>query len=116
LVAELLSIDPIPISQQISWRRIERKGFAHLLCGPFGCRMSRDIEVDNASSFMCEDAKDEQNFKPNCVDGEEVDGCKLINVIVEERFPHLRRGFRAVNHVFGNGSFRTSMPNFISSL
>ena len=65
--------------------------------------MSRHVEVDNTSSIMCEDDKDEENFKPYCVDGEEVDGSELRNVIVEECPLRLGRRFRAPDHVFGNG-------------
>src|SRR5215831_14955626 len=67
--------------------------------------MSRDVEVDNASSVMGENDKDEEDFKPNRVDGEEIDGSKLRYVIVQECFPRLRRWFRIANQVFGNGSF-----------
>jgi len=52
--------------------------------------MSRDVKVDNASSGMGEDDKDEQDFKPNRVDGEEIDGSQLRYLIVEECFPRLR--------------------------
>jgi hypothetical protein len=73
LLAELLPVDPITISQQIFPCGVERKGFEHLLRGPFRRRMSRDVEVDNASSIMRENDKHEKNFKPYRVDGEEVD-------------------------------------------
>jgi hypothetical protein len=52
LPAELLPIDPVSISQQILRCGIEGKGFEHLLRGPFRGRMSRHVEVDNASSIM----------------------------------------------------------------
>ena len=39
---------------------------------------------------MGEDDKNEQDFKPDRVDGEEIDGRELRNVIVEERSPCLR--------------------------
>src|SRR5690242_19882582 len=55
LTAELLTIDSISISQQISRRRIEWEGLQYLLRCPFGGRVTRNIEVDNASSIMCED-------------------------------------------------------------
>ena len=67
--------------------------------------MSCDVEVHDASSIVCEDNKNEEDFEPNGVDGEEVDGGELRNVILEERPPRLRWGFRTSDHVFGNGSF-----------
>src|SRR5262245_29550423 len=83
-------------------------GKASSICcaGPFGLWMSRDIKVNNASSIMRQDDKHEQDFKPDGVDGEEVDGRKLGNVIVEEGLPRLGRRFRTSDHVFGHGSLR----------
>jgi len=52
LLAKLLSIDPIAISQQISRRGIEWERFQHLLGGPVSRRMSGDVEVDKASSIV----------------------------------------------------------------
>ena len=68
-----LSVDPIAISQQISRCCVEWKGLEHLLCSPFSRGMSCDVEVDNASSVMRENDEDEQDFKPDRVDGEKVD-------------------------------------------
>ena len=106
LIAELLPVNPISISQQIPRRRIEGKGFEHLLRGPFRGRVSRNIEMDNASSIMCENDKDKENFKPNGVDSKEVDGRELGNVIIQERSPRLRWWFWMSDHVFGNRSLR----------
>jgi len=53
---------------------------------------------------MGENDKDEEDFKPNRVDGEEIDRSELTYMIVQERFSPLRRWFRIANHVFGNGS------------
>src|SRR5262249_7603899 len=106
LVAELLAIDSISISQQISRCGIKRKGFEHLLRRPFRRRMSGDVEVHDASSIVCEDNKNEEDFEPNGVDGEKVDGAELRNVILEERPPRLGRGFGASDHVLGNRSLR----------
>src|SRR5215471_20747914 len=99
LVVELLAIDSISISQQISRRGIKRKGFEHLLRRPFRRWMSCHVEVHDASSIVREDNKNEENFEPNGVDGEEVDGCELRNVILEERPPRLRWWFGASDHV-----------------
>src|SRR5215470_13729815 len=106
LVAKLLTIDSISISQQISRRSIKRKGFEHLLRRPFSRWMSCDVEVHDAPSIVCEDNKNEEDFEPNGVDGEEVNGRELRNVILEERLPRLRRWFGASDHVLGNRSLR----------
>src|SRR5215467_4845883 len=106
LLAELLAIDSISISQQISRRGIKRKGFEYLLRRPFRRWMSCDVEVHHASSIVCEDNKNEEDFEPNGVDGEEVNGRELRNVILEERPPGLRWWFGASEHVLGNRSLR----------
>ncbi len=66
--------------------------------------MSRDVKVDNAPSIMCQNDKHEQNFKPDGVDGEEVNRNQLRYVIVEERSPRLRWWPPMADHVFGNRS------------
>ena len=63
---------------------------------------SMRIEVPDASSIVCEDNKNEEHFEPNGVNGEEVDGRELRNVIIEERPPRLRWWFGASVHVLGN--------------
>jgi hypothetical protein len=68
--------------------------------------MSRDVEVHDTSAIVCEDDKNEEDFEPNSVDGEEVDGRELRNVIIEECSPCLRWGLRTSNHVFGDGGLR----------
>ena len=106
LVAELLAIDSISISQQISRRHIKRKGLEHLLRRPFGRWMSCDVEVHDAASIVCEENKNEEDLEPNGVDGEEVDGRELRNVILEKRPPRLGWWFGASDHVLGNRSLR----------
>src|SRR5262249_44510941 len=94
------------VSQQILRCGVERKGFEHLLRGPFSRSMSRDIEVDNASPIMRKNDKHEQNFKPYSMDGEKVDRRQLRYVIVKERSPRLRWWLGMSDQVFGNRSLR----------
>src|SRR5262249_37814364 len=112
LIAELLAIDSISISQQISRCGIKRKGFEHLLRRPFRRWMSCNVEVDHASSIVCKDNKNEEDFEPNGVDGEEVDERELRNVILEERPPRLRWCFGASDHVLGNRGLRDFNAQF----
>ena len=81
LVAELLSVDPIAISQQIFRCCVEGKGFEHLLRGPFGRGMTCQVKVDDTSAIMREHDEDEQNFKPYRMYSEEIDGNELGDVI-----------------------------------
>src|SRR5260370_24068527 len=103
LLAEFESVNTIPIAQQIFRRGIERKSLHDLLSGPFGRRMSRDVEMLNASTVMTEDDKYKQNLEPNGGHREQVDGSQLRSMVVEKRPPSLRCRFRIPDHVFGDG-------------
>src|SRR5881396_3290835 len=61
LVAELLSIDSIPVSQQICRCCVEGKSFDESLRSPFSRRMSRHVKVDDTS----ENDENEQDLKPS---------------------------------------------------
>ena len=78
--------------------------------------MSCDLEVHDASSIVCEDNKHEEDFEPNSVDGEEVDGRVLRNVIIEERPPRLRWGLGARIMYLAIEACEILMFNFMSSL
>src|SRR5215510_2856332 len=68
--------------------------------------MSRDMEMDDASTIMCEYDKNEQNLEPDRVYREEVDGNELGHMIGEERSPRLGWRLGRADHVFGNRSLR----------
>src|SRR5215471_19695835 len=65
--------------------------------------MSRDIEMDDASTMMCEHDEDEQNLEPDRVYREEVDRNELGYMIGEERSPRLGWRLGMADHVFGDG-------------
>src|SRR5260370_18358567 len=90
LLAEFESVNTIPIAQQIFRRGIERKSLHDLLSGPFRCRMSRDVEMHNASTVMTEDDKYKQNLEPNGGHREEVDGSQLRGMFLQKGSSLLR--------------------------
>ena len=47
--------------------------------------MSRDVEVKNATAVMGKHYKNEQNFKPDRMNREEIDRNELRHVIVEKK-------------------------------
>src|SRR5262245_41603084 len=98
LFSEFVSINPISLSQQIFRCTVERKGFDDLLSRPLCCRMSRDIEMDDAPSIVGKHHKDEQNLKPNGVDREEVDRHQLPQMIGQKGSPGLRWWFWMPDH------------------
>jgi hypothetical protein len=72
-LAEVLSIDSIPISDQIARSRVPGESLNDLLGGPLRAGVGRDIEVDVAPPMMCQNDKDRQHSKAKRRDGEEVD-------------------------------------------
>jgi hypothetical protein len=78
--------------------------------------MFGNVNVDDASSIVGEDDKDEQRFQPNRVVGEKVDGSHLSNVIIENVLPVCDGGFGPRTMYLATEASEILMPNFISSL
>src|SRR5262249_57245218 len=74
--------------------------------------MSRDIEMDDASTMMGEHDEDEKNLEPDRVYREEVDRSELGNMIGEEGSPRLGWRLGMADHVFGNGRLRNRYAQF----
>ena len=49
---EDVAIDVVPVSMQPPGRGVVRECFDHLLSGPRGCRMFRDVEVHDPPAVM----------------------------------------------------------------
>jgi len=89
-LSEELTVDRIPIPDQEPGRLILGKRLDDLLSRPLGCRMRRDVEVNNHAAMMTEHDEGEEYAELRCRDGEEVDGHDVTNMIVEESTPSLR--------------------------
>src|SRR5215471_21334733 len=55
---EIVAIDPITISYQVARHGFFRTRFHDLLSSPSGCRVFRDVEMQNTATVMCEDDED----------------------------------------------------------
>jgi hypothetical protein len=62
LLAELLSVDSIAISQEVPRRRIEREGFEHFLRKSIRPRDGSKVGVHNALSIMRKNDEDKQKL------------------------------------------------------
>ena len=51
-IAETFPVDLVPISGQISWRRVVGKHFQELLSGPSRRRMLRHVEMHDAPALQ----------------------------------------------------------------
>jgi hypothetical protein len=97
-----VSIDGIAIPKEILWGGFEREGFQDLLRCPGRRGMSRDVEVEDATTVMCQNDKNEENLEPNCWHSEEVHRSQLRHVIVEKGSPGLRGRTRKAHLVLGD--------------
>jgi hypothetical protein len=66
LSGEAVAKDSIPVSQQIARCRVPGERIAKLQGRPFRGRMSRHVEVQNASPFMGQDQEYVQHLEANC--------------------------------------------------
>ena len=82
LSGEVVAEDSIPISQQITWRRVPGERIAKLLCGLFRSRMSRDVEVEYSPPLMGQHQEHVQNLEADGWYGEEVHRDKLLDMVV----------------------------------
>src|SRR6516164_1268171 len=95
---KVIPIDLIPVSQQVTWRLILGKRLHHLLpCPP--CRGThRHVEVNDAAAMMSQHDKHEQHAKADRRHGEEVDRDEILDMVVQESPPSLRRRFPVLGY------------------
>ena len=87
---EVLPIDTIAISNQITWSAIIGKPFNNLLCRPHSSRVLGDIEMQDATPVMRKNHEDIQDASLNCRDREEIDRNELPDMIAQKCSPCLR--------------------------
>ena len=89
LIDELMAEGTVSIAQQMPRCGVPRERFAQLVSRPLGRRMCCDREVKDAPTFMRQHQEHIQNLKPNGGHGEEIDGDKALQMILQERAPGL---------------------------
>ena len=93
---------PIPVTQEIARGRLPWKGFAEVLGGPFGSRVSGSPGVENPTSVVSKHQEDVQDLETDRRYGEEVYRHQGREVIGQERSPRLRRRSAVAPHVLPN--------------
>jgi len=97
-----LTINGIPITQQIAWSRIEWKCFYQLLGRPTCGGMRCNIEVHDVTAVMAEHDKHIENAKCGGRDREEINPGYAVSMVFEKRPPGLGRRITVSNHVLCN--------------
>src|SRR5207245_7709040 len=103
LPCEQVTVDGIPIAEQVGGRCLCREALDKLLGGPGGCWVVGDGDLDEFSTVVSQDQEPEEQAKGEGGDDEEVDGDDVADMRLKEGAP--RRGWprRGAPHVLGNG-------------
>src|SRR5262249_414095 len=80
------------------------KGLPQLLDYPFRGWVGGSIEMQNAAPVMSQHQENVKNLEADRGDGEKIDGDQLLDMILEESAPSLRRRFMAWHHVFAHAA------------
>jgi hypothetical protein len=87
--SESLTINGIPITQQIARSGIERKCFHQLPCCPLGSGVLCHVEVHNLPAVMAEHDEYIKHSKSGGRDSEEIYRCQTLCMITEKSSPSL---------------------------
>jgi len=91
LSPEGIAEDSIAVAQQVARKLVKGERFSQLLYRPGGRRMGGHIEVQNAPPVMGQYQEHAKNLETDGGDSKEVDRDQLLDVILQERAPGLRR-------------------------
>jgi hypothetical protein len=102
---EMLTINAVPIAQQIPGFCIPRKGIHHLLGRPLRGGMFGVIDMHDPSSLMRQDDHDKEHLERHGRHHKEIHSGQVPDVVVQERLQR-RRGWLSRSHpIFLHGRF-----------
>ncbi len=88
-VPKRVTVDAIPIAEEIGRRGVVREGIDDLLGGPGGGGMLGHVEVEDAAALVGEHDKDEEDAQLRGGHREEIDRDEVPDMVSEERAPRL---------------------------
>ena len=88
-LAEVVTVDAVPIPHQETRRFFIRESLDDLLPRPTGGWMLGHVEVNDATAVMPKDHEAIEQAKTHGRDDEEIDGRDVADVVFEERSPRL---------------------------
>ena len=112
LFPEVIAEDRIAVAQQVARELGKGKGLTQLLSCPLRCRVSGDIEVQDATPVMGQNQENVENLETDRGHGEEIDGDQLLGMILKECPPALRGRFVSADHVFADAAFSDVYAEF----
>jgi len=100
-----VAVDAIAVANQEPWHCIVGECLDDLLSRPLGCRMSRYVEMYDASAIVAHDDEGKEYAERSRRHGEEVEGNDVSQVMVQACAPGLRRRLSSSNPVLPDGCF-----------
>jgi len=97
---EVLTIDSVMISEEVSRGLVPRERLHDLLGRPLCRRIRGDVEMENPASLVGEDQEDKEDSIANGGHNEEVDGGDVFDVIPQESSPSGGGRSLPSDHVF----------------
>src|ERR1700731_3327552 len=112
LPAEIIPEDGVTIAQQVVREYVKRKGFSQLLSSPLCRWVGGHIEVENAPAVMSQHQKHVKHLEANSRHGKEIDGDQLLEGVVQEGAPGLRRRLAAAANGDGCWSWESTWSSW----
>jgi hypothetical protein len=102
---EIVSVDRISISDQVSWGSFFRKRLDQLLSHPGGGRMFRDVEMNDLTSLMQKNDEAVKVSEGHGGDSKKIDADDVAGMIGEESLPRLGGRLGRLYAVFCDSGF-----------
>ena len=104
LSSELIAEDSIAVAEQVPRELVEGKCLPQLLPRPLRGWVGGHIEVKNATTIVGQYQEHVKDLEAYGRHGEEIDGNQLLDVILQECAPGLRRRLAKAHHVFADAA------------
>src|SRR5580704_10551868 len=96
------AIDPVAIADEVVRSLIPGKRLRYLTCNPFGRRMCCDIDPDEVSAVEPGDDQGIEQVETDSWNNEQVHGCNVWRVVMQEGPPSLAGRSPPFDHVLGD--------------
>src|SRR5437588_12989587 len=103
---EVTAVDGIAIAEQVARELVEGKCLPQLMSRIHQTRVGGQIGVQDSAPVMGQHQKYIENLETKGRHGKEIAGDQLLQVILQEGAPSLRRRFAAAHHVFAHAALR----------